>query len=112
MNGTVGASGPVIASYVVAIGLKGRDWVFAISVTFWTMSVIRVATLALADQYEPEVVLLGLGLAIPAYLSQAVGFRIQTRSSVETFSRIILIILVIASLNLLWRGISQALGAT
>ena len=110
VNGTVGASGPVIGSYLVAIGLKGRDWIFAITVIFWTMSVIRVATLAIAGQYTADVVLLGLGLAVPAYLFQAVGFRIQGRFAVDTLQRLILVILLVASAILLWRGIAQFLG--
>lgn len=45
-NGTLGASGPILGSYLLAIGLTGRQFVFAISLTFMVMSVIRVGTLA------------------------------------------------------------------
>lgn len=111
VNGTIGASGPVLGSYLLAIGLKGREWVFAISVAFWTMSLVRVSTLAIAGQYRIEIVLLGLGLAIPAYVAQAGGFAVQTRFSAETFQRVVVFVLLGASANLLWRGIGQAITA-
>lgn len=110
VNGTIGASGPVLGSYLLAIGLKGREWVFAISSAFWIMSLVRVTTLSIAGQYQVEIVLLGLGLAVPAYLAQAGGFVVQARFSVETFQRVVVFVLLGASANLLWRGIGQALA--
>jgi uncharacterized protein len=111
VNGTVGASGPVLGSYMLAVGMKGREWVFAISLSFFTMSCIRVATLGIAGQYQVEIVVLGLALAVPAYFLQAAGFAVQARFSIEAFQRIVLIVLLAASVNLLWRGISQALAS-
>ena len=111
VNGTVGASGPLLGSYLLALNLKGRDWVFAISVVFWAMSWVRVGALAATDQYRLEVVLLGLGLAIPAYLAQLGGFALQARLPAETLQRVILLIVLLSGLNLLWRGIGQAMAA-
>lgn len=110
VNGTVGASGPVLGSYLLAIGLKGREWVFALSIVFWSMSFVRITTLAIAGQYRLEIVLLGFALAVPAYVAQAGGFAIQTRFSPETAQRIVLLILLVASANLLWRGFGQVIA--
>lgn len=85
-----------------AIGLKGREWIFAISIVFWSMSFVRITTLAIAGQYRLEIVLLSFALAAPAYVAQAGGFAVQTRFSPETFQRIVLLILLVASANLLW----------
>ena len=110
VNGTVGASGPLLGSYLLGMNLRGRDWVFAISLVFWAMSLVRLGTLAATDQYRLEVVLLGLGLAVPAYLAQLGGFALQARLPAATLQRIILVILLVAGVNLLWRGLSQALA--
>ena len=110
LNGTVGAAGPLLGDYLLALNLKGRDWVFAISVVFWAMSLVRMAALAATDQYRLEIVLLGLGLALPAYLAQLGGFALQARLPAEILQRIILLILLLSGLNLLWRGVSQALA--
>ena len=110
VNGAVGASGPVLGSYLLAIGLRGRDWIFAISFVFWVMSFVRATTLAVAGAYGPGLVPFGLGLAVLAAISQAGGFMIQRRFSPATFQRIVLVVLLLASANLLVRGISQALA--
>lgn len=111
VNGAVGASGPVLGSYLLAIGLRGRDWIFAISFVFWVMSFVRAGTLAVAGAYGPGLIPFGLGLAIVAATSQAGGFAIQRRFSASMFQRIILVVLLLASANLLVRGIIQALAS-
>ena len=111
MNGAVGASGPVLGSYLLAIGLRGREWIFAISFVFWVMSIVRGLTLAVAGAYGPGLVPFGLGLAVVAAISQAGGFAIQRRFSPGTFQRIILVVLLLASANLLVRGIIEAIAA-
>ncbi len=110
-NGALGASGPILGSYLLAIGLTGRHFVFAISAVFAVMSVVRVATLALLAEYTVTVLALGAGLAVPAYLGQRAGFWLQGRLSAVAFQRVILVALLGASANLLYRGISQAIDA-
>jgi uncharacterized membrane protein YfcA len=75
------------------------------------MSAIRVGTLAILGEYTVTIVVLGLGLAVPAWLGQRLGFWLQGRLSAEAFQRVILVALLIASANLLYRGITQAIAA-
>ncbi len=110
-NGTLGASGPILGSYLLAIGLTGRYFVFAISLTFMVMSIIRVGTLAVLGEYTVPLIVLGLGLAIPAWAGQRLGFWLQGRLSTTAFQRVILVALLAASANLLYRGITQAIAA-
>lgn len=109
-NGTLGASGPILGSYLLAIGLTGRYFVFAISLTFMIMSIIRLGTLAVLGEYTLPLVVLGLGLAIPAWAGQRLGFWLQGRLSTAAFQRVILVALLAASANLLYRGITQAIA--
>lgn len=110
-NGALGASGPILGSYLLALGLTGRHFVFAISLTFAVMSAIRVGTLAVLGEYTATVLILGLGLALPAWLGQRLGFWLQGRLSARAFQRVILVALLTASANLLYRGITQAIDA-
>jgi uncharacterized membrane protein YfcA len=110
-NGALGASGPILGSYLLALGLTGRHFVFAISLTFAVMSAIRVGTLAVLGAYTLTVVLVGLGLALPAWIGQRLGFWLQGRLSPQAFQRVILVALLAASANLLYRGITQAIAA-
>ena len=109
-NGTLGASGPILGSYLLAIGLTGRHFVFAISLTFMVMSLIRLGTLGMLGAYTLEVVVLGIALALPAWLGQRLGFWLQRRLSAQAFQRVILIGLLAASANLLYRGVTQAIA--
>ncbi len=110
-NGALGASGPILGSYLLAIGLSGRQFVFAISTVFAVMSAVRVVTLGALGEYTAVVLVLGASLAVPAFLGQRLGFWLQGRLSPVTFQRVILIALLAASANLLYRGVSQAIGA-
>lgn len=110
-NGTLGASGPILGSYLLAIGLTGRHFVFAISLTFMVMSIVRLGTLALLGEYTALVIALGLGLALPAWAGQRLGFWLQKRLSPLAFQRVILVALLAASANLLYRGFTQAVAA-
>lgn len=107
-NGSLGASGPILGSYLIAIGLRGREFVFAISAIFGLMGAVRVATLGVAGEYTVVIVALGLGLAVPAYLGQRVGFWLQGRLSPVGFQYAILIMLFVVSSYLLYQGVSDA----
>lgn len=110
-NGSLGASGPVLGSYLMAIGLRGREFVFAISVVFATMSAVRIINLAVADEYTTSIVLLGIGLTVPAYVGQRTGFLLQGRLSPIRFQHAIIATLLVASAYLLYRGVSDAIHA-
>jgi len=110
-NGSLGASGPILGSYLIAIGLRGREFVFAISAIFGVMAIVRVTTLGIAGEYTLAIVALGLGLTLPAYLGQRMGFWLQGRLSPVGFQYAILIMLFAVSVALLYRGVSDAVQA-
>lgn len=110
-TGAVGAAGPIVGSYLLAIGLSGRAFVFAITATFAVMSVVRLATLALLGEYTAEIALVAVSLAIPGWLGQRMGFWLQGKLSSRGFERVILIALTVASANLIYRGVAQGIEA-
>lgn len=103
-NGALGASGPVFGSYLTAIGLRGADFAFAISMAFFTLALARIGLLAALGQYTMELVAVGLGLALPSILGQQVGLWFKGRVPERTLYRAVLVILLVAGLNLLWRA--------
>lgn len=104
LNGGLGASGPVVGSYLLAIGLRHREFVFAISATFATMGVLRMTLLFTLGQYTLQILLLAVGLFIPSFIGQRLGFVLQSRISRTAFQRVIVLLLLVASLSLLVRG--------
>lgn len=108
-NGTLGASGPVFGSYLTAIGLRGRDFAAAISALFLGMGVVRMAQLAAFGQYDGDTVFVALALLAPSIAFQRVGFWIRRRISTTLIYRGVLILLLLAGMTLLGRGLSQLL---
>jgi uncharacterized membrane protein YfcA len=109
-NSTIGASGPVFGSYLIALGLRGREFAFAISISFFSMGLLRIGLLAALDQYTAPLVTSAAAMFVPALASQRVGFWLQSRAPIHLLHRAVLIVLLVASANLLWRGVSAFLG--
>jgi uncharacterized membrane protein YfcA len=110
-NGAIGASGPIIGSFLLAIGLRAREFVFGISTVFMFQGVTRGSLFALFGQYTTPIVLTAVALLAPALIGQQVGLRLRGRLDARTFKRILLVVLFVSSLNLVARGLDGALTA-
>ncbi len=110
-NGTIGASGPVLGSYLTAIGLRRQDFVAGISIIFFAMSLARVSLLGALGQYTVPIVVAALVLVVPSWVGQRTGFWMQGRLRAELFQRAILVVLLVASALLLGRGLEGLLQA-
>lgn len=104
-NGAVGASGPVVGSYLIAIGLRGRDFVFGISLVFMVQGIVRGATFLALGQYTWPLAIIALALIVPSFVGQRIGFILQGRLDARLFQRIILVVLLFSSANMLFAGI-------
>jgi uncharacterized membrane protein YfcA len=109
-NGAVGASGPILGAYLSAIGLRGPEFAFGISLVFFSMSLVRLGTLAVLGQYTIALVVAAAVLVLPSLGAQRLGFWLQRRVPVRTLYRLVLLVLLVGSLNLIWRGLSGLLA--
>jgi len=110
-NGALGASGPIFGTYLTAIGLRGADFAFAISMAFFTLALARIGLLAVLGQYTMELVAVGLGLALPSILAQQLGLWFKGRLPEGMLYRAVLGVLLVAGLNLLWRAATSLMAA-
>lgn len=110
-NGALGASGPIIGSFLIAIGLRGRDFVYAISLVFLSQGIARAALFQAHGQYTDALLVTAAWLLIPALLGQQVGLRLRGRLDASMFQKVLLAVLLVSSLNLLWRGVTGAVEA-
>lgn len=110
-NGALGASGPITGSFLLAIGLRGRDFVFAASLIFLAQGLTRAGLFAAYGQYTQPLLLTTAALLVPALVGQQIGIRLHGRVDARMFQRILLLVLFFSSANLLWRGIGGALDA-
>lgn len=103
-NGALGASGPVVASFLLAIGLRGREFVFGISLLFVVQALIRAGLFVAFGQYTEPIVVAAVALLIPALVGQRLGIALRGRLDAKVFQRILLAVLFVSSLNLIVRG--------
>jgi len=104
-NGTIGVSGPVLGSYLIAIGVSAATFAFTIQSLFLTMTLLRLGGLVALGEITPTVLLTGGLLLIPAIAGQSVGFWLQQRVSTQGFERAVLLVMAIAGVGLLVRGL-------
>jgi len=103
-NSALGASGPIIGSYLYAIGLRGPEFAFAISVVFFLSALMRVGSLAALGQMTVPLAMLSFTLLVPSLIGQHIGQRYQGRADPKVFTRILLVTLLISSANMLLQG--------
>jgi uncharacterized membrane protein YfcA len=109
-NGALGASGPVAGSFILAIGLTGREFIFGVSLVFVFQALVRIGIFALQAQYTTALVLLSLALLVPTMVGQAVGLKLYGRMNATLFRRLLLAVLLVSAVSLLVRGGQGAIG--
>ena len=110
MNSALGASGPIFGSYLYAIGLKGREFAFGISVVFFIQALVRVGSFAALGQFNASILSMAFVLFWPSVAGQYIGQALQGRVDSKAFQRVLLAVLLISSLNLLLQGGRGLLG--
>ena len=74
-------------------------------VTFHVGSVILTGAHLRSGVLNEDTTPLSLALTIPSVIGMAIGFAVQDRLEQKTFRRVTLIVLCVAGLNLLRRGV-------
>jgi uncharacterized membrane protein YfcA len=104
-NGTIGVSGPVLGSYLIAIGVSAATFAFTIQTLFLTMTLVRLGGLVVLGEITWPLLLIGSILLVPALAGQSVGIWLQRRVSARGFERAVLVVMAMAGVGLLMRGI-------
>ena len=110
-NGALGASGPVVGSFLLAIGLRGKEFIFGISLLFLFQGLIRNSIFVVSGQYTVPLLATSVALLVPALIGQQIGLRMRGHLDAKMFQRILLAVLFVSSVNLLVRGASGAIDA-
>ncbi len=104
-NGAVGASGPVVASYLLVLGLPAPVFTFTASTMFFSMSLFRLVGLAAIGQITLGILGGGLLLLAPSLAGQRIGFWLQSRLPRAAFRRLVLALMVLLGVGLIGRGL-------
>jgi uncharacterized membrane protein YfcA len=103
LQSTTGISAPIIASYVDALGLNKRGYVYAVSVCFATLSCAHLLTLLAYKAISTEQLIMSLIAVIPAILFVKPGIYLRDVFSQKIFDTVIKAVLFIMAVQLIHR---------
>jgi uncharacterized membrane protein YfcA len=105
LGGSTGIFSPVLASYLHMLRLEKRAFVFWITMMFFVGNVVQFVSYLRLGLYGGPVLGTSVLACAPMAVGTWAGLRLQDSLHPEMFSRIVLGIVLLASLNLLVRGL-------
>ena len=105
LGGLSGVWGPPTVLYLLAMNTPKRDAVRVQGVVYGTGSVILFLGHLNSGILNAATAPLSLALVIPASIGMVIGFAVQDRLDQERFRFLTLVVLVVAGLNLIRRGL-------
>lgn len=104
-GGLSGVWGPPLIIYLLARNTPKAEQVQALGITFLLGSLILVSAHIKSGLLNATTIPFSGVLILPGIIGMVLGFRLQNRLDQAVFRRLTLIVLVVAGLNLLRRGI-------
>lgn len=105
LGGSTSIFAPPIVSYVHALHLTKREFVFFVSLLYTFGGVTQVASYFRLGLYEAPVLLLALTTCLPNVVGLWIGIRLQDRIDAILFRRLVLVVIALTGLNLVVRGL-------
>jgi len=105
LGGLSGVWGPPTVAYLLAIGTEKSEQVRVQGVVFFLGSLVLVAAHLQSGVLNAQTIPFSLALIVPAMLGMWLGFKAQDRMNRDQFLRATLVVLLIAGLNLIRRGL-------
>lgn len=100
MQGAVGVSGPVVASWLHGYRLRATAYVFSITTIFGASGAAQLALLAASGQYTTERALVSLAAFVPVLAMLPVGTRLRERLDGPAFEHAVLAVIAGSGLAL------------
>lgn len=105
LSGATSAPGPIFSLYLSGLGLEKRAFVYGITILLAVGNVVQVLTYWQQGLYTGNRLLGSVALIPAILLGQLLGLRIQDRLNPTAFRRVILVVVALAGVNLLARGL-------
>lgn len=102
LQGATGLSSVVLASYIHALGLTPRAFVFMLSTLFQVFALVQAIGFWVAGMYTPEILLASLVAAALATTILAFGTRLSPRISPVLFHRLVMGVLGLSAIKMLF----------
>ncbi|MFP3915118.1 MAG: sulfite exporter TauE/SafE family protein [Actinomycetota bacterium] len=106
LQGATGLSAVVLASYIHALGVPPRAFVFTISTLFQVFAVVQALGFVVAGVYTPDLVGASVAAAAAAMTVMVFGIRLSPRISPVAFDRLVMAVLGFSALKMLYDAIA------
>jgi uncharacterized membrane protein YfcA len=107
LQGAIGVSGPVVATWVHAYRLPPRVFVHTVTFIFGVTGAVQIVVLVLQGQFSAARLLAAAAAAVPVAIATPLGIRLRDRLAGPTFERVVLAVLLVSAVSL----VVEALGA-
>lgn len=105
LQGSAGASGPIVTTYLVSSQLTRDGFLFAINMIFFVLDWTQFATLQSLHLTTQTIWLAAFAVAVLAFAGIGIGFAIQKRVDDVVFKRALLVMLGFAACGLIIRAL-------
>ncbi len=106
MQGAVGVSGPVVATWLHGYRLPKNTYVFSITLIFGVSGAAQLVVLLLQGEVAGGRALASTMAAVPVALMIPLGIHFRRRLDGPTFERVVLVVLLVAAVALVLRVVA------
>jgi uncharacterized protein len=106
LGGSTSIFAPAIASYLHALRLNQREFVFFVTLLFMIGGAVQVASYVRLGLYDARLLLIILASCVPNVLGLLAGIRLQDRIDPGLFRRLILGVIFLSGVNLLAKALA------
>lgn len=105
IGGVAGVWGPPTTAYLTAIDTPKAEQIRVQGVIFGAGAIVLLLSHLKSGVLNAQTLPFSFWMVVPAVLGMIIGFRFQDRLDQKKFRRITLIVLIVAGLNLIRRGV-------
>jgi uncharacterized protein len=106
LGGSTSIFAPAIASYLHALRLNQREFVFFVTLLFMIGGAVQVTSYVQLGLYDARLLLIILASCAPNVLGLLAGIRLQDRIDPGLFRRLVLGVIFLSGLNLLAKALA------
>jgi uncharacterized membrane protein YfcA len=105
IQGSAGASGPIVTTYLVSSQLTREGFLFSINLIFLVLDWTQFVSLEQLHLTTPAIWTWALGVVVLVFAGMGLGFAIQKRIDDLIFKRAVLVMLACAAVGLVFRAL-------
>jgi len=106
MQGAIGVSGPIVASWVHSYRLPARAYIHSLTLMFGVTGAVQLAILLGHGQMTPDRLVGAVVASVAVAVATPIGLRLRKRLAGPSFEKLVLLTLVISAVALLVDALS------